>query len=199
MKLSVGLKKLVWSWVLQSESEVHAVSDESQQRLYFVKVQGFYCYSSGKVFTGSRWIEDTWQTVNENLIKWITWYSSDSSWEIQVFKTGISTVLHQKRAYTHSGTSGSKCVNQNLLLTAHAYMHFVWKWDWMRTPICGGIHIQSHFNTKCIHAWGNNNRIWCTHLGQEVPEWVYSLFWCKAVIRPRPGFPGNLPRPQSRK
>ncbi len=36
------------------------------------------------------------------------------------------TVLHQKRAYTHSGNSGSKCVHQNLLLTVHAYMHFVY-------------------------------------------------------------------------
>ena len=92
------------------------------------------------------------------------------------------TVLHQKRAYTHSGNSRSKRVHQNLLLTAHAYMHFVLKWDWMRTPICGGVRIQSHFNTKCIHAWGNNNRIWCMHLGQEVPEWVYALFWCKTVV-----------------
>ena len=47
--------------------------------------------------------------------------------------------------------------------------------------ICGGVRIQSHFNTKCIHARGNNNMIWCTHLGQEVPEWVYALFWCKTV------------------
>ncbi len=83
--------------------------------------------------------------------------------------------------YTDSGTSGSKCIHQNPLLTARAYVHFALKWDWMRTPICGGVHIQSHFNTKCKHAWGNNNRIWCMYLGQEVPEWVYALFWCKTV------------------
>ena len=43
------------------------------------------------------------------------------------FSRGRFTVLHQKRVYTHSGTSGSKCVHQNLLLTAHAYMRFVLK------------------------------------------------------------------------
>ncbi len=64
------------------------------------------------------------------------------------------TVLHQKKAYTHSGTSGSKCVHQILLLPAHAYIHFVLKWDWMHTSICGG-----------------------------VPDWVYALFWCKTVVR----------------
>ncbi len=30
------------------------------------------------------------------------------------------------------------------------------------------VRIQSHFNTNCIHAWAKDNRIWCTHLGQEV-------------------------------
>ena len=92
------------------------------------------------------------------------------------------TVLHQKRAYTHSGTPGTKGVHQNLLLSAHAYMYFVFKWDWMRTTPPISVRIQSHFNTKCIYAWTSNNEIWCTHLGQEVPKWVYALFWCKTVM-----------------
>ncbi len=53
----------------------------------------------------------------------------------------------------------------------------------MCTLICDGVCIQSYFNTKCIHAWPNNNRIWCMHLRQEVPEWVHALFWCKTVVR----------------
>ena len=47
------------------------------------------------------------------------------------------------------------------------------------------VYIKTYFlplkHTKCIHAWANNNRIWCTHLELEVPEWVYALFWCKTV------------------
>ncbi len=31
------------------------------------------------------------------------------------------------------------------------------------------------FQYKCTYAWADNNRIWCTHLGEEVPEWVYAL------------------------
>ncbi len=34
---------------------------------------------------------------------------------------------------------------------------------------------------KCIHARADNNKIWCTHCGQEEPKLVYTLFWCKPV------------------
>ena len=37
---------------------------------------------------------------------------------------GITTCLHQKRVYTSLGSSCPQCVDQILLLSAHAFMHF---------------------------------------------------------------------------
>ncbi len=38
-----------------------------------------------------------------------------------------------------------------------------------------------HFNTKCIYVWAGNNRIWCMHLGQELPELVCTFICYKTV------------------
>ncbi len=88
------------------------------------------------------------------------------------------TGLHQKRVFTSLGSSCPQCVHHILLLSAHAYMHFLLKWDPMRTPKCDGVHIGSHFHKNAyMHE--------LTTIGihkEEVPKLVYTLFWCKPVV-----------------
>ncbi len=38
---------------------------------------------------------------------------------------------------------------------------------------------------KAVEHKANSNcsKIWCMQLGEEVPEWVYALLWCKTVNR----------------
>ncbi len=85
------------------------------------------------------------------------------------------TFLHQKRAYTRSGTSCSKCVHQILLFHAHACMHFVFlvltKCIWIentrdheQATIGFGVRIWSrkHLN-ECtpysgVRQWCNRNQ-----------------------------------------
>ncbi len=84
-------------------------------------------------------------------------------------ETQLNTGLHQKRVYTSLGSSCPQCVHQILLLSAHTCMHFY------------SNGIQCVHRGVCIHAWADNNIIWCTHFGQEEPKLVYTLFWCKLV------------------
>ncbi len=83
------------------------------------------------------------------------------------------TGLHQERAYTYSGISCLECVHQFFCCLLMHNMHF-----------CLNEHEFStncNLHTKFIICMSKQQKKWCTHSGQEIPEWVYAPSWCKPV------------------
>ncbi len=83
-------------------------------------------------------------------------------------------------SYTHSGISCPKCIPNPIFACSCMYAFCL---EMILNAYTDGWccpHSVS-FQYKILYAWADSNGFWCTHLGPEVPEWVYTLFWCKIV------------------
>ncbi len=61
---------------------------------------------------------------------------------------------------------------------------------WVDRKFCGSVHCTLAYTWEgstliqvlpVPNAYTKSYWIWYTHIGLEVPEWVYALFWCKPV------------------